>query len=1120
MPKRVVKLAEKRISRKDINCVETETGTKPEPEKKKKTKPEQSNDGNAPSSKMTLCTQPMVNASGRPQRRPGRPPGAGKKMLSRDMPGKLRSAYRRSLDPCDNSNDSGFDHHADPHHHTMSMSERLNWTGERLEPKRLRVDIKVENEDVNDNYCFPSTVQCKDNISLIRTAPSGTIPALDISSTSSATSGRAVPRCTPITSKQTPTASIPLTTQLTATSRFSDVSLTIVKQPEQQHRARYQTEGSRGAVKDRDGNGFPIVQLTGYYKPAVLQVYIGTDVGKVAPHMFYQACKVSGKNSTPCVEKKIEGTCVIELGLDPSKDMCATCDCVGILKERNVDVEHRFPDQLGNRSKKKSTRCRMIFRTTISHDNGTTETLQVCSQPIVCTQPPGIPEICKKSLTSCPASGGLELFVLGKNFLKDTKVFFQQFEDGQVCWEQSVVPDKEYLQQTHFVCVVPPYRRPNITEPVQVRLCVVSSGKTSESHQFVYTPVNGTVSVYADAHAQHAPSFKGAIWNSGHFSKRQQDVDMMPPPDSNLVPLSTRRSSVSLPSTSELHSPPLNSLKQEYFDENSEGSLPEAIDVHRERYRPISESSLDVNHDSNISMINDNSVDLMHHDSMMSQISENSNLSIKDESLGLVRRNSMSLSCDNAIMNEENSCANVTHPIVNERAVPQLQAPVMSTMEKVMDLRMKLPINGQVNDFTANASMATLKHFGIEPSSAPLPPQSAQSVANYLTKIESKSNLLALGNNNACPIIKGNINKDIMSAQSLPIMMESAPQNMASSVFLTSQQPFLSEASAISTMAKSEAAAIAEQVITGTSTISNTTLTTSLEGSISTPMNSEKLDEILNSTLESHMGSPPKPVTVIAATQDVILNSDASIIASPVLNANLASPLLGSAESHSSAALSPEAILNSQLSPSLMCGNTSAVSQEPLIGSSRLSVMGTTAGDSSLLQSSITATVTTQESALLNVEPEKAVLLEAAVDFLKTQKKINELTTSPQNIMSMSPSASEMTTASQTIMGITSSSTETSGMGLDTTIGSYMSPYSTIPTPSNAPSIMGPKSTIADTKNYLPPNLKDIGSTDAQNLDKKNADRMIPQGFASLTENELINLINPTCFDQGNNYHH
>lgn len=62
-------------------------------------------------------------------------------------------------------------------------------------------------------------------------------------------------------------------------------------------------------------------------------------------------------------------------------------------------------------------------------------------------QLPGVPEICKKSLTACPATGGLELFILGKNFLKDTKVVFQQTEGDTTVWEQSVVPDKEFLQQ-------------------------------------------------------------------------------------------------------------------------------------------------------------------------------------------------------------------------------------------------------------------------------------------------------------------------------------------------------------------------------------------------------------------------------------------------------------------------------------------------------------------------------------------------------------------------------------------------------------------------------------------------------------------------------------------------
>lgn len=45
----------------------------------------------------------------------------------------------------------------DPHHHTMGMNERLTWNGERAEAKRPKLDIKLENEDVNDNYTFPET---------------------------------------------------------------------------------------------------------------------------------------------------------------------------------------------------------------------------------------------------------------------------------------------------------------------------------------------------------------------------------------------------------------------------------------------------------------------------------------------------------------------------------------------------------------------------------------------------------------------------------------------------------------------------------------------------------------------------------------------------------------------------------------------------------------------------------------------------------------------------------------------------------------------------------------------------------------------------------------------------
>lgn len=83
--------------------------------------------------------------------------------------------------------------------------------------------------------------------------------------------------------------------------------------------------------------------------------------------------------------------------------------CLRRFQERNVDVEHRFGEALGgvgsvgsvggvgsvgavssashvSRGKKKSTRCRMVFRTDIINPAGHRETLQVCSTQIICSE--------------------------------------------------------------------------------------------------------------------------------------------------------------------------------------------------------------------------------------------------------------------------------------------------------------------------------------------------------------------------------------------------------------------------------------------------------------------------------------------------------------------------------------------------------------------------------------------------------------------------------------------------------------------------------------------------------------------------------------------------------------
>lgn len=226
------------------------------------------------------------------------------------------------------------------------------------------------------------------------------------------------------------------------------------------YRARYLTEGSRGSIKDKSGLGHPIVKLYGYTGPLVLRLecYIGHDKQLGEPHLFYQASKISGKNSTRCSTSRTDGVTVVSIELDPENEMKANIDCIGILKERNVDVEQKVirlrnslnssllegPD--GQRTvscvtsvpnKKRSTKCRMVFRV----DLPSGEILQVISAPILCTQPLGTPEVLKKSLVECSALGGVDMFIIGKNFLKDSKLVWKSTNG----WSKVVEPDKEYL---------------------------------------------------------------------------------------------------------------------------------------------------------------------------------------------------------------------------------------------------------------------------------------------------------------------------------------------------------------------------------------------------------------------------------------------------------------------------------------------------------------------------------------------------------------------------------------------------------------------------------------------------------------------------------------------------
>jgi len=58
------------------------------------------------------------------------------------------------------------------------------------------------------------------------------------------------------------------------------------------------------------------------------------------------------------------------------------------------------------------------------------------------------------SLKSCSVAGGEELYIIGKNFLRGTQVFFQQWEgeaDGSPIWQREGDIDKDYFQTVRFI---------------------------------------------------------------------------------------------------------------------------------------------------------------------------------------------------------------------------------------------------------------------------------------------------------------------------------------------------------------------------------------------------------------------------------------------------------------------------------------------------------------------------------------------------------------------------------------------------------------------------------------------------------------------------------------------
>ncbi|XP_036431854.1 nuclear factor of activated T-cells, cytoplasmic 3 isoform X1 [Colossoma macropomum] len=284
-----------------------------------------------------------------------------------------------------------------------------------------------------------------------------------------------------------PTSLPPLDSPLP--SQYGQCELKLEIQPKPHHRAHYETEGSRGAIKSACGR-HPIVKLIGYSeKPVSLQMFIGTaDDRHVRPHAFYQVHRITGKTvATPSQEMLIGSTKILEIPLLPENNMSASIDCAGILKLRNSDIELRKGEtDIG----RKNTRVRAVFRVHIPQASGTVLSLQVASIPIECSQRSAqeLPQIEQFSPTSGSVTGGQEMLIKGPNITPESKVIFlEKGPDGKTQWEVDAKIVCEKSTDTSIVVKIPPYYKRILTASTQVQF-YISNGKRKRSpaQQFHY----------------------------------------------------------------------------------------------------------------------------------------------------------------------------------------------------------------------------------------------------------------------------------------------------------------------------------------------------------------------------------------------------------------------------------------------------------------------------------------------------------------------------------------------------------------------------------------------------------------------------------------------------------
>lgn len=474
-------------------------------------------------------------------------------------------------------------------------------------------------------------------------------------------------------------------------------------------------------------------------------------------------------------------------------------------------------------------------------------------------------------------------------------------------------------------------------------------------------------------------------WNI-NSKKQEANINMMPP-RTTLVPVAQRRSS-----TLDTLSPPVRSLKTELLDDSSQGSLvisENGQDSNPHRFQPIDENSMDRHEDKS----SDDSASRSPVDGMLAmmpaplkgvdlrlkaQINVNDLADSQPPSMatllkfGITEQTNMPLpaqsgqSVENYFLTTLENTVNktiVSNTVASSKTDPKVVEmenkvealsgttlnQLLNTEQTVQDT--KLFTNQIITDNTQGISeqviasemlQPTESHvvnnaqimFGsvgpnqIMPKATPTEAMKNENIINQLNQnlltsatpsgnlLLPESSLHVLNNNLLTTAV---VQNDTLKNEPNLILSQSISQAGA---LKTEANIMLSQSLENSLLPTAPPAEVLK---------SDTRLILSQQSLVANmlPTATPKLDELVNSTVETHIGSPPAEIPTQAP--EIVLNS-----AHPEALLNARPPMLSSTISASSELLirapqadmsAPDVILNPQVSPSVMC-------QDALLGSS------------------------------------------------------------------------------------------------------------------------------------------------------------------------------------------